>query len=704
MRESAIVKGENGFDKNKRILSIDWDLIVIDEAHEGTSTILADKLISNLRKDNTFVLKLSGTPFNLLDDYDESQIYTWDYVMEQNAKENWDVLHDGDSNPYSVLPKMEMYVYELSDLLTNKNFIDIENKAFNFSEFFKVDGQTNKFVYESDVEKFLNLISRSEEYSQDKTKMPFSTYHSREQLRHTLWTLPSRKAADALEKMLEHHTVFDKYRIANLVDGETNESDLNKIRSAITDKPEETYSITLTVRKGTVGVTVKEWTGILVLNNTVSASNYLQSIFRVQSPYISKSGQKEIAYVFDFAPDRTLQMVAEAASLNTRAGGLNSKIQEEHMKKFLNFLPIIGVDGSKMKKYSVRTMLTQLKRAQAEKAVNSGFDDTSIYNDELLKLTEGDLTEFEKLKNIIGKTNKTKTTNKIDINKQGLSDEEWSIAEKGLKKPSKERTPEEIEAIEKQKSLSKQKEIMISILRGISIRIPLMIYGMNIEIDDDVSLDQFTDLVDDVSWDEFMPKGITKEEFNKFKKYYDSEVFIEAGRKIRRTALAADNLPFEDRIEKITSIFNGFKNPDKETVLTPWRVVNMHMGNTIGGYNFFDENYPSEPNTNQNIRYINNGDPTEICLSNNSKILEINSKTGLYPLYLAYSIYKNRWNSESIYWRKSEWIENDKKLWQDVLANNIYVLNKTPMARIITYRTLYGYNNNEKNLVKFDLR
>lgn len=513
-----------------------------------------------------------------------------------------------------------------------------------------------------------------------------------------MWTLPSRKSAVALEVLLKKHPVFKSYNIVNLVNDGDSDSDLNKIRSAITENPESAYSITLTVRKGTVGITVKEWTGILVLNNTESASNYLQSIFRVQSPYSSKSGQKEKVYVFDFAPDRTLKMVAEAAKLNTKSGSLNIGGQKEQMKKFLNFLPIISIDGNKMKEYSVKSMLTQLKRAQAERAVRNGFDDVSIYNDQLFKLTDCDLTDFENLKEILGKTKQSKKISDININNQGLTEEEWEKVEKGSKKSPRERSQEEIEAMEKRRRLSKQKQIMISILRGISIRIPLMIYGMDLDVNDDVTIENFSNEVDDVSWKEFMPDGVTKDVFNKFKKYYDSEIFIEAGHRIRRAALAADKLPFEERIDKITSIFAGFKNPDKETVLTPWRVVNMHLGETLGGYNFFDEGYSDKPNKEQIIRFIDRGEIIINAFNKNVKVLEINSKTGLYPLYMAYSIYKNRWNVESQDWQKSEWLKNDNELWKEVLENNIFVLNKTPMARTITYRTLNGYAKNSKVL------
>ena len=119
---------------------------------------------------------------------------------------------------------------------------------------------------------------------------------------------------------------------------------------------------------------------------------------------------------------------------------------------------------------------------------------------------------------------------------------------------------------------------------------PLLIYGAELNNEDqEITIDNFAGLIDPQSWIEFMPKGVTKQIFNTFKKYYDPEIFSAAGKRIRSMAKAADNLSIEERIERITTIFYTFRNPDKETVLTPWRVVNMHLGDCLGGYKFYDE-------------------------------------------------------------------------------------------------------------------
>lgn len=188
--------------------------------------------------------------------------------------------------------------------------------------------------------------------------------------------------------------------------------------------------------------------------------------------------------------------------------------------------------------------------------------------------------------------------------------------------------------------MSNQRRNAISILRGISIRMPLLIYGAELNDESqEITINNFASLIDDQSWEEFMPKGVDKERFEKFKKYYDPDIFREAGKRIREMARAADKFTIEERIERIAAIFNTFRNPDKETVLTPWRVVNMHMSDCLGGWCFYDKDF-KEPLSIP--RYVEQGRVTKDVFRTDAHILEINSKSGLYPLYVAYNIYRAR--------------------------------------------------------------
>ena len=472
---------------------------------------------------------------------------------------------------------------------------------------------------------------------------------------------------------------------------------LEKVKKAIGDDPDKTWTITLSCGKLTTGVSVKPWTAVMMLAGTysTSASNYLQTIFRVQTPASINGRMKDRCYVFDFAPDRTLKMVAEAGKLGIRPGATQSRT---NMGSFLNFCPVIAIDGSEMKPYNVDSMLQQLKRAYASKVVASGFDDTRLYNDELLKLDDVDIKEFENLQKIIGKDKANKIDRNIVINSQGLTDEEREQLEKIEKKKKKEPlSEEEKKRLEQLKKAKEERGKAIKILRAISIRIPMLIYGMGEDFDTDITIDKFVDNIDGTSWAEFMPQGVTKAVFNKFKKYYDRDIFIAAGKQIRAKLKGADSLDPTDRVMRIAEIFSSFKNPDKETVLTPWRVVNMHMSDTIGGYDFFDE---SHQNLLEEPRFVNQVEVTESTVSNtDAKVLEINSKSGLYPLYATYSIFRKRLDAYS---EEEQTEDLLSALWNQTVQENIFVICKTPMAKSITKRTLLGYKGGKVNSHYFE--
>lgn len=496
LRGSSLVSGK--YAKNDVVFSTEWDFVIVDEAHEGTTTSLGDDVIKNIVKSDsahdTKFLALSGTPFNILNDYDDN-IYTWDYVMEQRCKAQWDELHFGDSNPYDELPELKIYTYDLGKIIGNKKFVELEDKAFNFREFFRTwtgdvcsdrksipEGkEVGDFYHEADVWSFLNLITKES----DDSYYPYANEEYRKLFKHSLWMVPGVREARALSKLMKKHPVFGSglFDIVNVAgDGdeeEKSEDALKKVRNAIRGAGDG-YTITLSCGKLTTGVTVPEWTAVFMLAGSfsTSAANYLQTIFRVQSPCNIDGKIKKCCYVFDFAPDRTLKMVAESVALSTKAGKAN-ETDKRIMGEFLNYCPVISVEGTMMKSYDTNKLLQQLKRAYAERAVKNGFDDVNLYNDELLKMDDLDIEQFNQLKGIVGTSKAAPKSTEIDINHQGFTDEEYEEIERIQRKPKRERTPEEEERLKEVVEQKKQKNNAISILRGVSIRIPLLIYELS---------------------------------------------------------------------------------------------------------------------------------------------------------------------------------------------------------------------------------
>ena len=295
LRGSVRVGGK--YNKNNAVFDLDWDLLIVDEAHEGTRTELGDAVISAIRKKCTKVLSLTGTPYNIIGDYEDANKYTWSYVDEQRAKATWEEEHPGEKNPYEELPTMNIFTFDITDQLPESYRYVTEDSAFNFREFFRTwtgdkerdyrDIPSGKkigdFVHEDAVSCFLSLISKEDASS----NYPFATEDFRDMFRHTFWLVPGVAAAHALGSMLRKHPGFQGYHVVDIAgDGDEErpyDEALGMVKSAIRSYPR---TICISCGRLTTGVTVREWTGIMMLSGSAStsASGYMQTIFRVQSP------------------------------------------------------------------------------------------------------------------------------------------------------------------------------------------------------------------------------------------------------------------------------------------------------------------------------------------------------------------------------------------------------------------------------------
>lgn len=698
-------RADGKFDKNNAVFDMDWDLVIYDEAHEGTQTQRGQKVQSLLEAEKNGkapkVLQLSGTPYNLMQKY-ENNVYTWDYVMEQKRKREWDTLHPGDHNPYADLPELRILTFDLGKSLPTSYRYETLEMAFNFTEFFRVwtgdpardfrplpaGAQVGDFVHEADVRSFLDLISSEN----PESNYPYSTPEYREMFRHTLWMVPGVKEASALSKLLKDHPVFGAYKVANVAgDGDAEmpyDNALTLVKQVI---KANRYTITISCGKLTTGVTVPEWTAVMMLTGSAStaAPGYMQTIFRVQSAGVLDGKQKERCYVFDFAPDRALNVLSEVNRV-TKRGKTNEEEYRKALGEFLNFCPVIAVDGTQMTEYSVPKMMRQIKRLTVDKAIKSGFDDESVYKQDTgMVMDEEDVELFHTLSDKLSEQKAAKKETKIHINNQGLTNEEYEEASKLSNKPKRERSKEDDDLLKKLQDQRKERDKVIRLLRNVSIRLPLLIYGAKVDLTEEIHMADFIDLVDPESWQEFMPKGVSTALFRKLLKYYDEDVVSGAGLRIRRMAKAADELPPTERVKRIAEIFSHFRNPDKETVLTPWRVVNLHLSNMVGGYCFLNEQFDPQE-VLEEPRLVDQGQVTEdIFLNPDARILEMNSKSGLYPLYMAYSLYAMKLPGPE----DKLPLEQTQALWQETVEQQIFVLCKTRMAESITRRTLVGYQD-----------
>lgn len=495
--------------KNEWVHSTNWDCVIFDEYHYGAWRENAKELFeAEDKKELEFgegqgmdyfdesimpittnaYLYLSGTPFRAIasGEFIEEQIFNWTYSDEQSAKENW----QGSNNPYAPLPRMVLLTYQLPDSI-RAVAKQGEFDEFDLNVFFSAYGESfiARFKYEDEVQKWLDLIRGSYldnaveglKLGSNKPPLPFSDTRLLNILSHTFWFLPSVASCYAMKNLLEQkqNKFYHDYGIvvAAGTSAGIGVDALPPVFDAM-DNPLKTKTITLSCGKLTTGVTVKPWSGILILRNSSSPETYFQAAFRVQSPWTiynpdSKSPNKEEiikqeCYIFDFAPDRALRQIADySCRLNVNESNPEKKVEE-----FIHFLPVLAYDGSSMKQVDAAGILDIAMSGTTATLLARRWESTllvNVDNNTLQRLMNNEkamqaLMSIEGFRNlnqdietIINKSESVKKTKK-EANERDLS-----------KKEKKELTDEEKEY----KSLRKQiQEKLIKF----ATRIPVFMY------------------------------------------------------------------------------------------------------------------------------------------------------------------------------------------------------------------------------------
>ncbi len=486
---------------NEWIQTVDWDCIVLDEYHYGAwgknaknfydkkdlamqRAVEAGEIITEDAESTREVearemydedlmplrtgayLYLSGTPFRAIStgEFIEEQIYNWTYSDEQAAKEQW----QGEDNPYAQLPKMVMLTYQMPESIS-QIASQGEFDEFDLNEFFRAEGSS--FVHEDYVQKWLDLIrgTYAEEIvtglkqGSEKPPMPFSDSRLLSYLQHTYWFLPSVAACKAMARLLTRRAnrFFDDYEVIVAAGNEAGmgAKAVEPVYRAM-DDPQRTKTITLSCGKLSTGVTVKPWTGILMLRNTTSPETYFQAAFRVQSPWTTRDAEggevilKPFCYVFDFAPNRALRQVEEySCQLNVEESNPEKKVAE-----FIKFLPILAYDGSSMKEIDAAGVLDMamsgttatLLARRWESAVLVNVDNVTLQrllnNPEAMKALmsiEGFRSLNSDIETIINKSEHVKQTKKTKDPDRMTSKEKKELTEEEKEYKSKRREIQE---------------------------------------------------------------------------------------------------------------------------------------------------------------------------------------------------------------------------------------------------------------------
>ena len=495
--------------KNEWVHATNWDCVIFDEYHYGAWRENAKELFeAEGRKEMEFAegegldyfseenmpittgayLYLSGTPFRAIasGEFIEEQIYNWTYSDEQRAKEQW----EGDDNPYASLPRMVMLTYQLPDAI-REIAMQGEFDEFDLNAFFSADGEGDEahFKYKNEVQSWLDLIRGSYEdtavddlrLGRERPPMPFSDARLLSLLSHTFWYLPSVAACHAMKNLMsERQNRF--YRDYNVMVCAGSKAGigvaaLQPVLDCMED-PLKSKSITLSCGKLTTGVSVKPWTGILMLSNISSPESYFQAAFRVQTPWVVQNPDsvsptkreimKQECYVFDFAPNRALKQVADySCRLNVDESNPERKVEE-----FIHFLPVLAYDGSSMRQIDAAGVLDMAMSGTTATLLARRWESAllvNVDNNTLQRLMNNDAA-MQALMKIEGFRNLNQEIETIINKSESVKNTKAEASERDLTaKEKKQLTKEEKEY------KSARKEIQEKLIK-FATRIPIFMY------------------------------------------------------------------------------------------------------------------------------------------------------------------------------------------------------------------------------------
>ncbi len=412
---------------------LDWDLLIVDEAHEGVDTDRTDAAFDIIKR--KYALYLSGTPFKALANakFPQEAIYNWTYLDEQKAKAD-ELANGDDSGAHTDLPDLRLFTYRISEMTASdiNAGIDIDDETYDYSfdlnEFFATDSK-HEFIHEADVRAFLHNLTTNQKY-------PFSTPELRNELKHTFWYVGNRvDGVKALAKLLNEDPVFRDYEVIIAAgDGKSfeeesqnyraNEKSFDRVKKAIATHDK---TITLSCGQLTTGVTIKEWSAVLMLTDITSPAIYMQAAFRAQNPYRWVETvddqpvyhRKKSAYLFDFSPTRVLRIYdsfANALNPVAAAGQITESQRRDNIRELLNFFPVISEDrNGRMVELDAGQVLTFPNALAATEVVKARFMSNLLFNDSIKNVFNLPRQVEETLNKMGVETNKRVTDSKADL-------------------------------------------------------------------------------------------------------------------------------------------------------------------------------------------------------------------------------------------------------------------------------------------------
>lgn len=320
MGSAQLVMTNMGDDPYQVLDGEHFDFMIADEVHYGGNTWNFNK---NIIDANYFtynkLIWMTGTPFKFarVRSFSDRNSFYFTYLQEQRLK-NVDRDTWVDREP---MPTFKFHMVDISEKQVEKQdrFFD-EEERFRLDKLFATDDETGELENRGAVKSFFRQISP------EFIKRDLSPYKMCDKHEHSMWMLPRNvDAVKAAKDVLNEMPEYDGFKVFVAAGGGKDNDgnsvigsdDIGLVKSVIKNGNLADKTITLTCGRFKEGTTVEDWHMILMMNDGKSVEDYFQTAFRAGTPLETK----EFAHVFDFNPERTVNVMFEGTEGMRQAEG-----------------------------------------------------------------------------------------------------------------------------------------------------------------------------------------------------------------------------------------------------------------------------------------------------------------------------------------------------------------------------------------------
>jgi hypothetical protein len=281
-------------DKYSELFDINWDIVVIDEVHTHSETSSNQEIIDSLKTNK--MLWLSATPFKniMLGRFDKTNTHQFTNIeLYELQKTNKD---------YAKYPKITHLLYNADAVkkMVKEASVFYEKKEwFTFNKLFEI--VNGEFVYKNQVKEFIEAF-----FINTCSRIGIRSLDIFQKTRNILLFVPSINAQEKIVPLMRE--IFEVHKMSNIYSVDYTNSKINNGKTMknwikTNTRTSKQINIVLAVDQLSCGVTLPTCDMVVLWNDSVSESEYIQRSERCKNP----KDDVENVYVIDFNPHRCLQ-------------------------------------------------------------------------------------------------------------------------------------------------------------------------------------------------------------------------------------------------------------------------------------------------------------------------------------------------------------------------------------------------------------